>query len=66
MHKRQTPHIVAKHSHNDVGAAIGRPVTYELSPYGKVTETAINNITNVYPTVKVDKYVIMPNHIDYL
>ncbi|MBQ8503097.1 MAG: transposase [Clostridia bacterium] len=50
-------------SHNNVGAAIGRPVVYELSPYGKVAETAINKISSIYPTVNVDKYVIMPNHI---
>lgn len=47
----------------DVGAAIGRPTTYELSYYGKITETAINNISVIYPNVTVDKYVVMPNHI---
>lgn len=49
--------------YDNVGAAIGRPQIYELSDYGKVTETAITNIPSVYPTVKIDKYVIMPNHI---
>ncbi len=31
--------------------------------YGDVVETYINEIKNKYPTVSVDKYVIMPNHI---
>ncbi len=61
--KDRHPILWQKVSYDGVGAAIGRPMTYELSPYGKVTETAINNIQNIYPTAKVDKYVIMPNHI---
>jgi putative transposase len=43
-----------------VGTAIGRP---HLSQYGIITETAINNLPGIYPTVNVAKYVIMPNHI---
>ena len=50
-------------SPHTVGAAIGRPVSYELSPYGKVVNTAINNIPLFYSSVALDKYVIMPNHI---
>ena len=61
--KDRQPILWQSVSHNYVGAPIGRPVRYELSSYGKVTEFAINNISNIYPTVNVDKYVIMPNHI---
>jgi REP element-mobilizing transposase RayT len=34
-----------------------------LSNTGLVVETAINNISVVYPNVRVDKYVVMPDHI---
>lgn len=34
-----------------------------LSPIGKIVEQAILNIPNIYESVQVDKYVIMPNHI---
>lgn len=34
-----------------------------LSEYGVVIENAINNIPKHYPSVSVDKYVVMPNHI---
>lgn len=61
--KDRHPILWQRVSHDDVGAAISRPVSYELSTYGKVTETATNNIPNIYPTVNVDKYAIMPNHI---
>ena len=35
----------------------------ELSSYGLVCDTYINNINIKYENVAVDKYVIMPNHI---
>ena len=54
---------VLHQDNGDVGAPIGRPVTYTLSPYGNVVDTAINNIPRIYPNVNVDKYVVMPNHI---
>lgn len=47
----------------NVGAAIGRPHKYTLSPYGEITETAIKNIPHIYKNVSVDEYVVMPNHI---
>lgn len=34
-----------------------------LSNIGKIVNNAINNISNYYPNITVDKYVIMPNHI---
>ena len=61
--KDRHPILWSKVSYDAVGAAIGRPVNYELSLYGKVVDSAINNISPFYPSVNVDKYVIMPNHI---
>lgn len=43
-----------------VGAAICRP---ELSKYGKIAEKAIQGVSKHYSSVKIDKYVIMPDHI---
>lgn len=37
--------------------------TYELSEYGKIVEEAVKNISTHYPSVIVDEYVIMPDHI---
>lgn len=52
-----------------VGAIINRPINnaqypnVELSEYGLITDDSINDISNHYPDISVDKYVIMPNHI---
>ncbi|MEG0035657.1 MAG: transposase, partial [Oscillospiraceae bacterium] len=35
----------------------------ELSKFGDVTDHAINEIPKHYPSVSVDKYIIMPNHV---
>ena len=43
-----------------VGARIARP---PLSKTGEIINSAIENIPRIYDHVKVDKYVIMPNHI---
>jgi len=43
-----------------VGATCGRP---HLSTYGKVVEEEISKFDNVYTGVRIDKYVVMPNHI---
>lgn len=51
---------------NIVGATIGRPPVVSLSKCGRITEQAIKNISNYYPTISVDNYVIMPNHIHLL
>lgn len=51
----------------DVGTRIVRHhdiIQYpQLSNTGKVVDIAVNNIHEKYPTILVDKYVIMPNHI---
>lgn len=46
-----------------VGASPARPPQIKLSLYGEAVDYAINRIPIVYPTVTIDKYVIMPNHI---
>lgn len=51
---------------NNVGARIARPQDVELSLYGKIVDHAINNIPVIYPSVLVDRYVIMPDHIHLL
>lgn len=45
---------------NTVGTAIGR---LPLSAYGSITEDSINHVALIYNDVRIDKYVIMPNHI---
>ncbi len=35
----------------------------QLTDVGKIVENAINNISNVFPSVKIVTYVIMPNHV---
>lgn len=49
-----------------VGATSGRPKKYELSEYGKLVDNAIHKIEQHYSNIKIDKYVIMPNHIHLL
>lgn len=45
-----------------VGASCARPITI-LSEIGKVVDENIGILNDIYETVRVDKYVIMPNHI---
>ena len=49
-----------------VGATIGRPQDVPLSPYGKVVDEAIKNIPLIYPSIAVEHYVIMPDHVHLL
>ncbi len=42
---------------------INTPENVKLSTYGKIVDQAINSISIVYPSIVVDKYVIMPDHI---
>ena len=51
---------------DNVGATIGRPQDVILSHYGNIVDEAINNISSIYPAIKVDCYVIMPDHIHLL
>ena len=49
-----------------VGAAISRPPSLVPTQVGKVVDAAIQAIPAHYPTVHVDKYVVMPNHVHLL
>lgn len=53
-------------SSEDAGAAISRPHAVPLSDAGRTADDAINAIPLHYSTVRVDHYVIMPNHIHLL
>ena len=46
-----------------VGASIARP---QLSKYGLVVQKAIFDIPNHYPSISIDHYVVMPNHVHLL
>lgn len=46
-----------------VGANCVRLPALPLSPIGRIVDAEIQRMSTVYPTVWVDKYVIMPNHI---
>ncbi len=46
-----------------VGAAICRPSELRLTAYGEIVECAIKRIPDIYPSVLIDDYVIMPNHV---
>lgn len=49
-----------------VGAVIGRPEDVILSAEGKIVQKSIEDISAHYPSVSVEKYVVMPNHIHLL
>lgn len=42
------------------------PPKIVLTQYGKIVESAINNIPMIYSVISVDNYVIMPDHIHLL
>ena len=46
-----------------VGATCGRP---PLSETGKIVDREIQHLSDVYPGVWVEKYVVMPDHIHLL
>jgi len=37
-----------------------------LNDYGQIAKTNIDNLSNLYCNIFIDKYVIMPNHIHLL
>lgn len=56
---------------DSAGAATSRPPNAVLLPmaltnYGAIVDRAIQNISQFYPDVSVDRYVIMPNHTHIL
>ena len=47
---------------NIVGQGLA-PAETNLSQYGKIAKDQLLNLENRYKTIKIDKYIIMPNHI---
>jgi len=47
---------------NIVGQGLA-PAEMRLSKYGKIANDQLLDLENRYKTIKIDKYVIMPNHI---
>ena len=45
---------------------IGRPEDVPLNHIGQIVDQAIKNIPDHYPSITVDHYVVMPNHIHLL
>ncbi len=50
----------------NVGAITDRPQNVPLNKLGTIVRQCIENIPKRYPSVSVDNYVIMPNHIHLL
>ena len=48
-----------------VGANCVRPTT-TLSEVGKMVDENIRKLNDIYETVRVDKYVVMPNHVHFI
>ncbi len=46
-----------------VGATFGRPDSVELTHAGRVVEAELLGICKIYERVRVDSYVVMPNHV---
>ena len=49
-----------------VGAILDRPAHVRLTEWGQAVEQAILKIPQCYPDVRLEKYVVMPNHIHLL
>ena len=49
-----------------VGATPGRPAYARLTKLGEAVDHAVSRIENLYPDVRVEKYVIMPIHVHLL
>ena len=47
---------------NVVGQGLA-PAEIQLTVFGKIANTEITDLENRYKNIKIDKYVIMPNHI---
>ena len=49
-----------------LGSIVGQglaPAEINLSKYGKIVKEQLLDLENRYKTIKIDKFVIMPNHI---
>ena len=51
---------------NVVGTGILDGPQIELTHYGKIADKYINQLNEFYSNIRIDQYVIMPNHIHIL
>ena len=51
---------------SNVGACIARPQDVQLSTLGKIVDEAIQGIAQIYSSLEVEQYVVMPDHIHLL
>lgn len=56
-------HIFWEKNAKDCRGELRSSVQPKLSDIGVIVDNEINSINTIYPTVKIDKYVVMPNHI---
>ena len=49
-----------------VGETIRQPEDVQLSKLGKIVKMAIENIPKHYPSLSLENYVVMPNHVHLL
>lgn len=48
------------------GDDLGAPKEIKLKPYGMIVEKYILSMEKAYDTIKIENYIIMPNHIHLL
>ncbi len=53
-------------SHIVGGDVLDAPQSVELLPHGRIAEKYIKQFDNFYDKVKINAYVIMPNHIHFI
>ena len=54
-------------THKSVGGdVLDAPNSVKLLPHGEIADKYINQLSNFYDDIKVEHYVIMPNHIHIL
>lgn len=49
-----------------VGTAVPGGPQVQLTGYGKIVDRRLREMSDFYDTVKIDKFVVMPNHIHLL
>ena len=50
----------------DIGTVIDRPENVPLTNLGIIARQSVMNIPKYYPTISVDRFVVMPNHVHLL
>ena len=51
---------------NDVGVGVPddpEKIQIELTTYGEIIKKQIKEINNIYKDIKIENYIIMPNHV---